>query len=110
MMAVQATMAPRRDRAGEPPPPAGAPRTRRRRRSQLAPYAFLAPGFVIFVIVMLLPIIKATQVSFYEWLPIPGADNTWVGLDNYTRALSDPQFHIGLVNAVVYMLVTVPGQ
>jgi multiple sugar transport system permease protein len=65
---------------------------------------------VLFVIVLLVPIGKATQVSFYDWLPFPGADNTWVGLDNYTRALGDPQFRLSVVNAIVYMLVTVPGQ
>jgi multiple sugar transport system permease protein len=65
---------------------------------------------VIFVVVMLVPIVRAVQVSLYQWLPFPGADNTWVGLDNYTRALADPSFRLGLINAVVYMLVTVPGQ
>ena len=107
-MAVQAPAAPRRLGAGEPPPaPAG---VRRRRRPRLIPYAFLAPAFAIFAVVMLLPILRAGQVSFYEWSPFPGAQSPWVGLDNYTRALADPQFRLGLVNAVVYMLVTVPGQ
>jgi len=62
------------------------------------------------VVVLLVPIARAVQVSFFEWLPFPGADNTWVGLDNYTRAFADPQFRLGMVNAIVYMLVTVPGQ
>jgi len=43
-------------------------------------------------------------------MAISGAENTWVGLDNYTRALGDPQFRLSVVNAVVYMLVTVPGE
>ena len=33
-----------------------------------------------------------------------------MGLDNYTRALGDAQFRLSLVNAFVYMVVTVPGQ
>jgi multiple sugar transport system permease protein len=109
-LATQLTSVPRRASAGAPP---AAPVSGRRgpgTRGRWSGYAFLAPAFVIFVIVMLVPIVRATQISFYQWLPFPGADNTWVGLDNYTRAFADPQFRLGLVNAVVYMLVTVPGQ
>jgi multiple sugar transport system permease protein len=62
------------------------------------------------VVVLLVPIAKATEISFYDYLPFPDADNTFVGLDNYTKALHDDQFRSGLVNAVVYMAVTVPGQ
>ena len=107
-MAVQTVVAPRRDSAGEPTPEVT--KRRRRWRSGWAGYVFLAPGFALFVVVLLIPIARAVQVSFYQWLPFPGADNTFVGLDNYTRAVADPQFRLGLVNAIVYMLVTVPGQ
>ena len=107
-MAVQTVVAPRRDSAGEPTPEVT--KRRRRWRSGWAGYVFLAPGFALFVVVLLIPIARAVQVSFYQWLPFPGADNTFVGLDNYTRAVADPQFRLGLVNAIVYMLITVPGQ
>lgn len=104
-MTAAPTVASRPDRAGKPP---------RLRRPypwrRLAGYAFLAPAFALFVIVMLIPIGKAIEVSFYDWLPFPGAENTWVGLDNYLRAFRDPQFRLSVVNAVGYMLVTVPGQ
>lgn len=74
------------------------------------PYLFLAPGFILFVLVMLWPTVKAAQISLYDWSPIPGADNTFVGLDHYRQAFSDPDLRLGFVNAAVYMLVTVPGQ
>jgi multiple sugar transport system permease protein len=64
----------------------------------------------MFVVVLLIPIVKAVQVSFYDYLPLPGADNTFVGWANYTRAFGDPQFRLGLLNALVYLVVTVPGQ
>jgi multiple sugar transport system permease protein len=108
-MTAQLTVVPRRTSAGDPP---RAPRRRRRgqRWSALAPYAFLAPAFVLFTVVMLIPIGRAVQISLYEWSPIPGADNTFIGGENYQRALADPDFQLGLVNAGVYMLVTVPAQ
>jgi len=98
-VAVQTVVAPRRDSAGEPTPEVT--KRQRRWRSGWAGYVFLAPGFALFVVVLLIPIARAVQVSFYQWLPFPGADNTFVGLDNYTRAVADPQFRLGLVNAIV---------
>jgi multiple sugar transport system permease protein len=109
-MAVTVTVASRRDSVGEQPPARSGTVHRRHWRRHAIPYAFLAPAFVIFVVVLLVPIAKAIQVSFYDYLPFPGADNTFVGLDNYTRAFADPQFRLGLVNALVYLVITVPGQ
>jgi multiple sugar transport system permease protein len=97
---------PRRDDAGAPP---AAP-ARRRRRISATPYLFLLPGFALFVLVMLWPTLKAAQISLYDWSPIPGADNTFVGLEHYKQAFADPDLRLGFVNAAVYMLVTVPGQ
>jgi multiple sugar transport system permease protein len=74
------------------------------------PYLLLAPALTMFAVVMLIPIGKALQVSLYEWSPFPGADNTFLGVANYTRALRDAEFGRAVVNALVYMLVTVPGQ
>jgi multiple sugar transport system permease protein len=98
----------RRNNAGAPPH-APAPR-RRRRRVSPTPYLFLVPGFALFVLVMLWPIVRAAQISLYDWSPIPGADNLFVGLEHYRTALADPELRLGFVNAGVYMLVTVPGQ
>ncbi|NUO55754.1 MAG: sugar ABC transporter permease [Hamadaea sp.] len=94
----------RRASGGTPVPVA------RRRRVRWTPYLFLAPGFLLFVLIMLWPTIKAAQISFYDWSPIPGADNTFVGLDHYRQVFTDPDLRLGFVNAAVYMLVTVPGQ
>jgi multiple sugar transport system permease protein len=59
---------------------------------------------------MLYPIGKAAQISLYDWSPIPGADNPFVGLEHYRTAFTDPDLRLGFVNAGVYMLVTVPAQ
>lgn len=96
----------RRDYAGAPP----VPPSRRRRRTAAAPYLFLLPGFAVFVLVMLWPTLKALQISLYDWSPIPGADNTFVGMEHYKQAFADPDLRLGFVNAAVYMLITVPGQ
>lgn len=92
------------------------PRSRRtvtallRRRETLAPYLFLAPGFVLFALVILYPIARALQISLYDWSIVPGAASEFLGLHNYARALDDPVFWRALGNTGFYMGLTVPAQ
>jgi multiple sugar transport system permease protein len=82
----------------------------RRRREALAAYLFLLPGFALFTLVVLYPIVRAFQISLYHWAIVPGAPSEWAGLSNYSRAIHDPVFWRGLVNTGFYMAVTVPAQ
>ena len=84
--------------------------SRRRRREVGAAYLFLAPGFLLFALVILYPIVRAFQISLYDWSIVPGTASTFRGLHNYSRAIHDPLFWRGLVNAGFYMAVTVPAQ
>jgi multiple sugar transport system permease protein len=83
---------------------------RRRRRNAYAAYLFLAPGFLLFALVILYPIARAFQISLYEWSIVPGATSRFLGLHNYDRALHDPVFWRSLGNTGFYMAVTVPTQ
>jgi multiple sugar transport system permease protein len=82
----------------------------RRRKDVAAAYLFLAPGFVLFSLVILYPIARAFQISLYNWAIVPGVASTFLGLHNYGRALHDPIFWRGLENTGFYMAVTVPAQ
>jgi len=82
----------------------------RRRREALAAYLFLLPGFALFTLVVLYPIVRAFQISLYHWAIVPGAPSEYLGFGNYTRAFHDPIFWRGLVNTAFYMAVTVPAQ
>ena len=91
------------------------PRTRRtlgsaRRREALAAYLFLAPGFVLFALVILYPIGRAFQISLHQWAIVPGVASEYLGFANYSRAFDDPIFWRALVNTGVYMAATVPAQ
>lgn len=79
-------------------------------RRRLTPYLFLAPGYLIFALVVLYPVARAFQISLYDWKIVPGVTSPFVGLDNYSRAIHDPLFWRSLVNSSVYMAVTVPAQ
>jgi multiple sugar transport system permease protein len=83
---------------------------RRRRKEIRAAYLFLAPGFLLFALVVLYPIARAFQISLFEWAIVPGVASRFVGLHNYGRAIHDPIFWRGLENTGFYMAVTVPAQ
>ena len=82
----------------------------RRRKEVAAAYLFLAPGFVLFGLVILYPIARAFQISLYHWAIVPGAPSDFLGFGNYSRAFHDPIFWRALANTGFYMAVTVPAQ
>lgn len=94
-----------------PPPPGG---TRKRPRCSLAhldikysPYLYIAPFFLIFGIFGLYPMLRTLWMSLHDWDMI--GDRTFIGLDNYTRLLSDDYFWNALVNTFgIFALSTVP--
>ncbi len=82
----------------------------RRRRRNLAPYLFILPGLLFFLVLWLYPLVEAFRMSLYNWKIMPGAVSEFVGLANYQRAFQDEIFWIALKNTVLYTVVTVPGQ
>jgi multiple sugar transport system permease protein len=82
----------------------------RRRQEIGSAYLFLAPGFLLFVLVILYPIVRAFQISLYNWSIVPALASHFLGLHNYNRAIHDPIFWRALANTGFYMAVTVPAQ
>ena len=58
-----------------------------RGRSRLAPYLFLIPGILLYLIIALGPSLATTVFSFTNATGIRGAPINWVGLDNYREFL-----------------------
>ncbi len=75
-----------------------------------AAYLFILPGLFLYLTFAIYPILKALQMSFYEWSIMPGNPNEFLGLDNYFRAFQDPVVKLSLRNTIFYTLITVPGQ
>jgi multiple sugar transport system permease protein len=82
----------------------------RRARSNLTAYLFLAPGFLLFLALIIYPMLKAFQMSFYDWNVVAGASSKFIGWTNYQTAYRDPIFWRALVNSAIYMVFTVPPQ
>jgi multiple sugar transport system permease protein len=95
-------------------PPSGNSRSRLRtgrgRKSGLTPLLFLAPGFLLFLGLIIYPMTRAFQMSFYDWNVIAGATSRFIGWDNYIKAFHDPVFSRAVVNSAAYMAMTVPPQ
>lgn len=79
-------------------------------RAYLPPALFIAPGFLLFVVCVVYPMLQAVQMSFFDWKLVVGATSTFLGLDNYIRAVNDPRFWLALSNSGIYMAFTVPPQ
>ncbi|MEJ1159991.1 carbohydrate ABC transporter permease [Prosthecomicrobium sp. N25] len=93
-----------------PPAPARHRLTALERAEQRLGFALLVPAFGLLALVVVYPIARLIQSSFYmERLAEPWLGTPFVGLENYQRALADPRFWEGVANTALYIVVTVPG-
>jgi len=53
-------------------------------------FAFLLPGIFLFLVFNIYPLLKALQISFYDWSIVPNTPSEFVGPANYAQALADP--------------------
>lgn len=81
-----------------------------RARQMNAAFTFLLPGVFLFLVFNIYPLLKALQISFYDWSLMPGTPSEFVGLANYLRAVRDPVVSLAFRNTVLYTAITVPGQ
>ena len=94
-------------------PGAGAPKESwfHRNRRAIAPWFFLAPGVLFFLVYVIFPIVQSFEISLYKWDGLGEA--RYVGLRNYERLLSDRAFETSLWNnlkwLVLYLLAVPAG-
>jgi cellobiose transport system permease protein len=76
-------------------------------RERIAPYAYIAPFFLVFGVFGLVPFLFTFYIALFEWNPI--GDQTFIGADNFTRMLADPRFWNATGNTIsIWLLSTVP--
>lgn len=80
-------------------------------RITVAPWLFLAPAILFFLVYVIAPIFQSVWYSFYQWDGI--GEKTWVGLANYAELFDDDRFFTSLWNnllwLVLYMLAVPAG-
>ena len=70
---------------------------------KIAPFVFIAPFLITFLLFFTYPLISTIMMSFQE---ITGAGNRWIGFDNYANLFANKNFHTAVRNSVVYMILT----
>ncbi|MET7466088.1 sugar ABC transporter permease [Nonomuraea sp. NPDC005501] len=90
-------------------PQAGAPagwRAASRGRRPWTGWRFVGPFMVVFALVFLAPIAYSVYLSLFRTQLIGGT--TFVGADNYLKALGDPQFWSAFGRVAIFLVVQVP--
>lgn len=75
-------------------------------RDTLIAYSFIAPNFIGFCVITLVPMLFAIALSFCEWDGVHAVE--FIGLTNFIDLLSDKTFKAAFVNTLVYAIGTVP--
>jgi multiple sugar transport system permease protein len=68
-------------------------------KKAVLPWLFLAPGLLLALVFKFLPMGKGVWLSFFDVRPFLG--DKWVGLDNYTRVLTDHRFQDAIGHTLV---------
>ena len=94
--------------ASPPAVPKNVPRTmgRMRHRNRWTGWGFVGPFMIVFALVFLAPIVYSIYLSLFQTQLVGGT--SFVGFDNYVRALSDPQFWDGVGRVTLFLAVQVP--
>lgn len=71
---------------------------------KVAPYIFVLPFIITFVIFFIYPIISTVIMSFQSILP---GQVKFIGLQNYTRLFNDEIFWKAVSNSFIYMVLTI---
>jgi cellobiose transport system permease protein len=75
---------------------------------KVAPYLYISPFFILFIVIGLFPIAYTAVISFMDWDLVRGR-GTFIGFDQYIYVLSNPKFWIALRNTFsIFLLSTIP--
>lgn len=65
-------------------------------------YLYLLPAFVVYAVFLLYPLIRAVNLSFFDWDGL--TTGTWVGLSNYVDVFTDDRLRGAFGHALVLLL------
>ncbi|MFB9308725.1 multiple sugar transport system permease protein [Agromyces hippuratus] len=79
---------------------------RKRVRRNWSGWWFVGPFMLVFGLVFVAPLLYAMYLSFFRETLMGG--NSFVGLENYAKALVDPKFWEAMLRVSIFLLVQVP--
>lgn len=74
----------------------------RKRRTSVWPYVFLGPFLILMLAFFVYPLFGAMGLAFYQ--TYGARASVFVGVDNFSFLLSDPDFHSAIKNTLVFAL------
>ena len=77
-----------------------------RRRENAAAYFLITPFLIVFALFIVVPLVYSGYLSLYRDQLVGGT--TFVGIENYTRALTDSSFLSGVGRMAVFLVIQVP--
>ena len=66
--------------------------------------AFLAPALLICIVFVIYPVVDTVELSFKKWNGMFGAQELFIGLENYQKIFSDKLFWNAMLNSVYFMI------
>ena len=75
----------------------------KRNQRAMAPWLFLAPGLLMFVIYVIIPVFQSIWISFYDWDGL--GPKMWNGVENYVELMGDEAFYTSLKNNLIWLVL-----
>ena len=75
----------------------------RANQQRLAPWLFLAPGVLMFLVYVIAPIFQSISISLYDWDGL--GERTFIGLGNYVELIDDEAFYTSLKNNLIWLVL-----
>nr|WP_242616487.1 sugar ABC transporter permease [Microterricola gilva] len=79
---------------------------RTRRKLNWSGWWFVGPFMLLFAVVFLAPLVYAIYLSLFRETLVGG--NSFVGFENYAKAMVDPKFWDAMLRVTIFLLVQVP--
>ncbi|WP_232698264.1 carbohydrate ABC transporter permease [Brevibacillus daliensis] len=71
------------------------------------PYAYIMPALLFFCLFFFFPIGYMIYLSFHDWSLLDLSAMEWVGLANFQEIMLDSDFHLVVINTIIYTFGTV---
>ncbi len=79
-------------------------------KDKLEQFILMAPSFFLLFLLTVVPLLFSVGISLFEYSLLSADTATFVGLDNFIRAFSDPDFWHSVWITIVQVVTTVVGQ
>jgi fructooligosaccharide transport system permease protein len=81
-----------------------------RKREAFTGFSFILPALILLLLFGFIPVFIAGDISLFRFPLVNPAKRVFIGLDNYSRALSDDVLRKAMINTAYYALWQVPMQ